>query len=281
MMLRSALFVTVLASQAHAGSMIGVYANQNGRASLADVEAFDAGIGQKVAIDNSYYYFNAIDLARATADISYGVTPMLSIDACTASGSVLYSDIAANVYDTQLTAQAEAIAALGSPVYLRYFYEMTNFSCDYGDANPEETPDAFLAAWQHIVTLIRGIAPNAYFVWSPGEPLFTSGDWQAWYPGDAYVDIAAEDVYNKQPVDPSSISATFPGEICGTTIDVPEMIAETGAIGTRNQLAWFGSVATACPDLSYFVPFDSAGRGGIDYVISDPGVYAAIAAIAE
>jgi len=121
------------------------------------------------------------------------------------SGSVDLAHIPTGVDDAYITSTAQNLAAYGKPVFLRPNWEFQGTwypwaAWDLG-GNPVtgNTPADYVAAWQYFVTIIRSIAPNVSFVWTPfcfppseSSPAYLVTDW---YPGNAYVDWHGTDVY--------------------------------------------------------------------------------------
>lgn len=110
------------------------------------------------------------------------------------------SEVNSGARDAAITTRAQALAALGKPVFLRWDIEMNIESYGY-----ESTPayaaangPTFIAAWQRVYGLFQAAgATNVAFVWcpnsnGPGDP----NGWRPFYPGDAYVDWVAVDAYN-------------------------------------------------------------------------------------
>jgi len=57
----------------------------------------------------------------------------------------------------------------------------------------------FIAYWRHIVTAMRTVpGANFKFVWNPDRGDFGGGDLATYYPGNAYVDYVALDVYDEE-----------------------------------------------------------------------------------
>lgn len=106
---------------------------------------------------------------------------------------------------------ARGLKAYGKPVFLRFDHEMNgNWSlwsiCDLDnqcrdpDTGLQQTPQLYIDAWRHVHEIFReeGVT-NVSWVWCPNN----IHDVDIWltpfdklYPGDAYVDWTALDVYN-------------------------------------------------------------------------------------
>ena len=163
------------------------------RASLLDLESI---LGRTLAIDHYYRPWRTGEVPtgrevfptfREQWDFDNGRIPMISW------GKTFSSDIIAGIHDAYIRAQADAVAALGQPLFIRWFWEMDG-TRNEGFA---QSPEAYKAAWQRIRTLWweQG-ATNAAFVWCPNATAFDTGEAELYYPGDPYVDWVCADGYN-------------------------------------------------------------------------------------
>jgi hypothetical protein len=246
--------------------------------------------GGSLGIDNWYQKFYWNSLPRATDDINAGLSPMISWSPGIASGGcVQLSDVASGVYDSTLITEAGQIQALGHgvTVYLRLFFEMTD-NPEESCANSGYSASTYIAAFQHVVTVFRAhlssTGPTVFWVFAPGESAYTTGIWSDYYPGSSYVDIIAEDLYNRGGAE------DFKGDVCSDagSSGKPLMISETGALRNDSddtvQVRWLNTVRTACSSLYAFVYWDAVGGSGtFDYTLntSDTSVMGAFAGIAD
>ena len=104
-------------------------------------------------------------------------------------------DIAAGVYDDYLRSWAAGVRDFGGVVYLRPFPEMNG---DWVGWNGD--PATLVLAWRRMVSLFEEAGTdNVRWVWSPNltdAPRVAGNRMEAYYPGEAYVDILALDGYN-------------------------------------------------------------------------------------
>jgi len=104
-------------------------------------------------------------------------------------------DIAAGHYDNYIRSWAHGARLHNGPIYLRPFPEMNG---DWVPWNGE--PAQLVLAWQRTVMIFREEgATNVRWVWSPNVtdwPRTPENSMEAYYPGEAYVDILALDGYN-------------------------------------------------------------------------------------
>jgi hypothetical protein len=71
-----------------------------------------------------------------------------------------------------------------------------NTDVDANGNKYDDRPENYVAYWQQIVTTMRAIAPNLKFCWN-GANTWTSYYVADAYPGDAYVDYVAVDIYDQ------------------------------------------------------------------------------------
>ena len=107
-------------------------------------------------------------------------------------------DVASGAYDGYIRQYARDVKRYGQPLLITpVCFEMNGNwwpSCS-PKANPDLTPADLVNAWRRVVDIFRqqGVT-NVAWVWAPATPLPDGvdwgwdSDWQAYYPGDAYVD---------------------------------------------------------------------------------------------
>jgi hypothetical protein len=125
-----------------------------------------------------------------------GHTVFLSIKSRRADGSAIgWRDLALAPTGTRLARdmirQADEIRRFGSPVYIVFNHEP-----DARSSRSMGGPADFIAAWRRLVNTYRAAGVrNARYVWTVTDWAF-GRDAYSYYPGDAYVDDVAADVYN-------------------------------------------------------------------------------------
>ena len=155
-------------------------------------------------------------------------------------------EIARGERDAYLDGQAAALAALGSPLFLRFAWE---FDIHYDSA----AADVFRAAWRHVWSRFqRAGATNVAFVWCPTWLAYQDGTADAFYPGSSYVDWIAADGYSRSPDYRSFESMFTAANIFAISHSKPFMVAETGvhrlstealtSSGDTRQSAWIDAV---------------------------------------
>ena len=107
----------------------------------------------------------------------------------------LYSlaNIAKGRDDREINGWAREIRTWGRPVLIRFAHEMNGSWYPWG-----RQPKAFVAAWRHIHNVfVSDGATNAQWVWCPNTQWDAASRFNAYYPGNSYVDWIALDAYNQ------------------------------------------------------------------------------------
>ncbi len=251
-----------------AGSIyLGAFVNTAGTTvpSTAPMLAtFEQQIGRKMQLSMHYHGWNEqFPNADEADDAANGRTPVISWN-CGASNA----QVANGSQDAIIAHHADALAAYGRPVFLRYMWEMNlpdtannRLQCyDPGTdvAGGLFSPTEFIAAWQHIrgIFASRGVT-NVAWVWNPdGNPNYP---FAPYYPGGSQTDWVGIDQYD---VSSLAFADTFLayGQITG--YGKPILIGETGAHPAL-QPAFLAAAATTLqttyPQVKGFMYFDAAG----------------------
>jgi Glycosyl hydrolase family 26 len=186
-----------------------------------DVTAFEALIGQRIAIRQVFVpWLTTWPDARQSDDWQHGRIPLVSW-----LGTTL-ADINSGSYDTMIHQRAKAVKALGFPIFIRPMHEMNGTWYAWS-----REPSAYIAAFRRIHNIFEQEgATNAVWIWCPSVP---QGDWDAYYPGDAYVDWIGGDGYNwgtsRTGSKWQSFSTIFGAFYSHYAERKPIMIAETGS----------------------------------------------------
>jgi beta-mannanase len=154
--------------------------------------------------------------------------PMIGLNTGTSAGErITPAEIARGRGDGFLLALNEAIAAWGKPVFVRPLAEMNGhwnaysaFNADGSSRGPDHSTAMFRKAFARIYLIVHGNpdvnqrlsalglppvaqqprpAPNAEVIWNPqgfGSPDLPGNSAAAYYPGDAYVDVVGDDLYD-------------------------------------------------------------------------------------
>jgi beta-mannanase len=105
------------------------------------------------------------------------------------------SQIASGAYDSYLHESAQIAKSWGSTLMIRFGHEMNGTWYPWAGSN--DTPEAFVAAWRHVVSLFRADgATNVKWVWAPNTEEGTKYPISPYFPGDSWVDYVGLDGYN-------------------------------------------------------------------------------------
>ena len=186
-------------------------------------------------------------------DRNHGRIPVVSVGC----GSPVA--VARGENDFALDRLAHAMAAYGSPVEIRYCWEM---NAKYRDIDAQ----SFIAAWRHFHDrFVQAGVRNVRWYFCPGAEKRRAAGGLAYYPGDDYVDDIGVDVYDRQG---EGFQAMF--DMAYHTYDgiaKPFIIGETGAKGDQDQPTFLtGSTAMTLrrlyPKVVGILYFDAAGPHG-------------------
>ena len=120
-----------------------------------------------------------------------GQTPMITWEPYDAS----LADIAAGDYDTYLHESASIAREWGGELMVRFAHEMNGTWYPWAAKN--QSPDTFVAAWRHIVSIFREDgADNVKWVWSPNVQETGKYPIAPGFPGDEWIDYVGLDGYN-------------------------------------------------------------------------------------
>jgi hypothetical protein len=233
------------------GAWFGASVNYNTTDGVAggqgEITARETFLGRQYDIINRFYGFNvAIPTSLESWSASVGHIPMITWGAPADT-----IQLRNGVHDTWLRAQADRLAAFGSPIFLRFYHEMDGA---YRQSTVHSAQD-FIAAWRHVHDIFeqRG-ATNVVWVWCPTSWNFVTGNpWPPnYYPGNDYVDWIAADGYSwfPRPGAPwRSWQVIFQDFYdWASTMGKPIMIAENGVMEDPNtpgrKAGWITESAT-------------------------------------
>lgn len=217
-------------------------------------------LGRPLQVVNGFEawdFHNPLPIADLRAIAATGARPEITWEPWDAAGGVeqpRYSParIAAGDFDRYIADWAQAAAAYGAPLLLRFAHEMTGVWYPWAPAVNGGSPEAYVAAWRHVHDLFAAAgARNVSWVWSPnvveGEPTTLAEV----YPGAAYVDIVAVDGYNVGSDKPEWGGWKGPEQLFAATIgfcsqlapDKPLWINEIGSTEHGgDKAAWITSL---------------------------------------
>jgi Glycosyl hydrolase family 26 len=241
--------------------------SNDGGGSQAEIATRETFLGRRYDIVNRFYTWNqAFPTALEAADVSNGRFPMVTW--CCSDTLQMVS----GSQDSLIRAQADRMAAFGSPIFLRFYHEMDG---DRRQGAVHSTA-AFIAAWRYVHNIFvqRG-ATNVIWIWCPTAWKFIQGNpWPPnYYPGDAYVDWIASDGYSWYPSTGAWRTWTQifqPFYDWAITMNKPIMIAENGvmedpAVAGR-KAAWITDsqnvLKNVYPLIQAVLYFDTVGNSG-------------------
>ncbi|HZZ42439.1 MAG TPA: glycosyl hydrolase [Tepidisphaeraceae bacterium] len=140
-------------------------------------------------------------------------------------------DLVAGKYDWYLDDWITGIKEYKDPIFIRLSHEMDGdwypYSEGYKPDPKRNTTADYIAYWRYVVDRFRkaGVT-NVAWVWCVNGDRSGGKDWPDYYPGDAYVDWLAVDIYNTR--NPKDVFAQFT-QMYGKTRK-PIMIPEGGTI---------------------------------------------------
>lgn len=156
------------------------------------ISAYGRQVGRQPAIVLSYKNwsiepFYPPELDRVWAQ---GAVSMVTWEPQTAKGEgIPLREIVAGRYDRYIRKSAEAVAAWGKPIMVRFAQEMNGRWYPWGLGVDGNTARDFREAWHHVFWVFRNHgASNVEWVWSPNEDAGGSHPLAVFYPGDEFVD---------------------------------------------------------------------------------------------
>ena len=233
---------------------------------LQNLGSFNAGLARPLSIIHMYQAWpDAVSTKEVQEVLADGAIPIIDWRCGDSDANIVAGDD-----DALITAEAQELAALKAPIFLRWYYEpnFTN-SANYAACIGSLGPAGYVAAFRHIHDLFAAAgASNVAFVFS----MASSGndqDLDEYYPGSAYVDWIAVDGYSKTAApDPSDFASRFgPWYSDFSTFGKPMMISETGSFA-GGQTSYFQQVqdemspSGAFPLIKAVLYFDAPGQGG-------------------
>jgi len=127
--------------------------------------------------------------------------------------------IASGAFDPYINSWADAAAAFGKPMLIRFAHEMTGNWYPWAPATSGESAGAYVSAWRHVHDLFTAAgAHNVRWVWSPTLSQGQRTHMRDVYPGPAYVDIVGFDGYNVGSEKPEWGGWTDPQKLLADTI---------------------------------------------------------------
>ena len=172
------------------GALFGAFVNSSGDA-WANVVGLQRTLGYRLTIVHHYRPWAITSYRIDKSALAHRQIPMIS---WSPGGTTTAAEITSGSQDALITRTARDIKALHKKIFVRLAYEM-----DQPRGHPRYigTPSEFVPAWRHVVRIFHRVgAKNARFVWCAIAANFKTGHAQAYYPGDGYVDVVGDDLYD-------------------------------------------------------------------------------------
>ncbi len=214
------------------------------------IKSFETSLGKHISTFNWYLgfsdtYQSGIPTGYLNSFVNYhdgyktNIIPMLTLEPW-----VSQQDVADGRYDDYLRSLAGQLNSYGTTTRLRYGHEMIH------DDNPatggwyawQDQPVQYTDAFRHVYDLMKPLAPNLEFVWSPNQAPGGVDLLKKYFPGKEYVDWLGIDGYSLNSA--STFELTFNSiyhdiadhpEIFG---DKPMMLSEFAAAEFAGKPAW-------------------------------------------
>ena len=229
-----------------------------------DLDALDAWAARSGAMPASYSIWS--DWGGDSAEFppqwllrglrDRGVRPVIfwqpvGKDWRTAPGRYAYERVVAGDWDAYLTRWATDAKAWGGRVIVRWAHEMNAPWFPWAIGKVGNTTKNYKAAWRHVVTLVRGIAPNVRFMWAPNAPCARCVAYADLYPGDDTTDLVGFDVYAWDAKERQPMADLYAPsmEALRSLTSLPVVVGETGAAGPSDgRDVWLRDGAEALLD---------------------------------
>lgn len=244
--------------------ILGAFTQLPGKSSQGGVATRESQLKRKYAVNSHYHdWADPFPDAEDRADAAQGRTPMdtwWGIDP---------RKIVSGSQDGLIRARAQAVAAYGKPLFLRWGAEMNGDWYPWSGTAVGNNPSVFVAAWRHIHDVFaRAGVRNVAWVWAPNADSHPGGtsttswnNWRRYYPGDAYVDWVGIDGYNWGSQSWQSFGQIFGPVYADYAGRKPIMIAETASVEAGgDKAAWLADASRwvkAHRGVKAFVYFDT------------------------
>lgn len=166
----------------------GIYTDSN------SIQANVKELGTKPAIIAWFKQWNSdLGSGKLSYVCSQGYVPMITWESWGGAGvtgnnsTFTLDDIASGKYDALIKQNIQHVKDVcgSQTVIIRFDHEMDTPPGVPGWYPWQDDPQAYIAAWQHIVGLARPIDPSIKWLWSPNRGNAIAQDY---YPGDQWVD---------------------------------------------------------------------------------------------
>jgi Glycosyl hydrolase family 26 len=237
-------------------AMLGAYLQLSGM-NFADAVALRRKqLGRNYKIVHVFYAWTD-NLPAKIDDLPPGAIPMVSWR------GTYHDDILGGKFDSMIAANARRLARDGKPKLLRWGWEMNGSWYAWSGSQNGDDPAGYVACWKYLRKIFADEgADNVAWVWSVNwnsKPDTPENDYQAYYPGDKFVDWVAISGYNLHHETPAKLFDRFYQQYASRK---PVMISEVGSVdyGGRTKAEWVGQFAAyvnSRPDIAAVCWFDT------------------------
>ena len=242
--------------------LLGAYTDLSGQSGTeASVEQREAAMGRRYDLEITYYNWTDVfpDFGEAVIAAN-GRTPVMTWygPGKDSSDHRTLAEVNDGSDDAWILSQAETIKSFGHRIYLRLMPEM-NGAWYHGFSG---NPAAYIAAWRRVHSLFAQVGvSNVTWVWCPN---ITPGDWDEYYPGNAYVDVIGVDGFSNSKYVYQSFAQIFSPFLTHYAGRKPMMIDETATdFGAGDPAAGIGSAASFIDGMHSYLKDVAGPRYGV------------------
>jgi Glycosyl hydrolase family 26 len=241
--------------------LLGTYTSLSGQDTEPAVEQREAAMGRRYDLEITYYNWDDVfPDAGEQVIAAHGRTVVMTWygPGKDDSDHRTLAEINDGADDGLIVNQAEAIKAFGHRVFVRLMPEM-NGDWYLGFSG---NPPAYVAAWRRVHRLFaQAGVTNVTWVWCPSV---SRGSWDAYYPGDAYVDVIGVDGFSNVKYGYQTfpqLFGRFLGHFAGRK---PLLIVETATdSGAGDPVAGVGSAASFIDGMHGYLKDTAGPRYGV------------------
>jgi len=174
-----------------------------------------------------------------------------------------HADILSGKFDAHIATNARRLARDRRPKFLRWGWEMNGNWYAWSGPRNDNSPAGYVACWKRIHQIFQNEgAGNVAWVWSinwNSMPDTAQNAFQAYYPGDKFVDWVAVSGYNLHHEAPATL---FDGLYQAYAARKPMMISECGSVdyGGTTKADWirdFAAYVGRRPNIAAVCWFDT------------------------
>lgn len=247
-------------------SVVGMYTGYGNIGGISGQATNEALTGRRMEMATDYLPhgtwsdFNAstmrtyqLDPWRTWRNSHPGSKFVYGIPLLTSSNTGDFAGVVAGTYDSYFTVAGNALVASGHrDAIIMLGWEPNNSGI--GPWQATDNPSGYISAFQHVVTLLRGISGGSFTFLLESSLGFQAGHtldaFDDYYPGNTYVDYIGMNVYDIKPGDPSISAAARWTWILTQGGGLDAHVAYVASKGKPNVCAEWGLyAANGSPDL--------------------------------